>query len=123
MAKRILIGEDRAASRELLRTVLEQQGYEVIEACDGEQAIAKAQAELPDLVLLDLNMPRRNGYEVLNALRDDRRLDATPIVAVTASAMMGDRQKILAAGFNGYLTKPVSLAVLREEINRLFPSS
>jgi two-component system, cell cycle response regulator DivK len=119
MPKRILIVEDKATSRELLRTVLEQQGYEVIEASDGGQAITQAQAHVPDLILLDLQMPVRNGYDVLGILRNDSRFAATPIVALTASAMQGDREKALAAGFSGYLSKPVSLVRLREEINRL----
>lgn len=121
--KRILIVEDKATSRELLRTVLQNDGYQTVEAVDGEEAITKAHTEVPDLILLDLHMPRRNGYEVLNILRQDQRFTATPIVAVTASAMAGDREKALAAGFSGYLTKPVPLAQLREEINRLLPKT
>jgi len=121
--KRILIVEDKATSRELLRTILQHEGYQTIEAVDGEEALAKARTETPDLILLDLHMPRRNGYEVLNILRQDQRFTATPIVAVTASAMSGDREKALAAGFSGYLAKPVPLAKLREEINRLLPKA
>src|SRR5512136_898189 len=85
--KRILIVEDKAVSRELLRTVLEKQGYAVTEAEDGEQALQQARAEVPDLILLDLQMPLRNGYEVVAELRQDPRFAAVPIVAVTASAM------------------------------------
>ena len=121
--KRILIVEDKATSRELLRTVLQNEGYQTVEAVDGEEAVVKAREETPDLILLDLHMPRRNGYEVLNILRKDQRFTTTPIVAVTASAMSGDREKALAAGFSGYLTKPVPLAKLREEINRLLPKT
>jgi two-component system cell cycle response regulator DivK len=119
--RRILIAEDKATSRELLRTVLEKNGYAVSEAGDGEEALRTARAEVPDLILLDLQMPRRNGYEVLGELRKDKRFVAVPIVAVTASAMQGDREKALAAGFSGYLTKPLSLADLRSEIQRLLP--
>jgi CheY-like chemotaxis protein len=117
--KRILIVEDKASSRELLRTVLEKQGYVVGEAADGEEALEKARAETPDLILLDLQMPVRNGYEVLKELRQEARFASTPIVAVTASAMRGDRERALAAGFNGYLTKPLPLSNLRSEIQRL----
>ena len=117
--KRILIVEDKASSRELLRTVLENQGYTVHEAADGEEALRKARADLPDLILLDLQMPVRSGYEVLKELRGERRFASIPIVAVTASAMQGDREKALAAGFNGYLTKPLPLNNLRSEIQRL----
>ena len=117
--KRILIADDKATSRELLRTVLERLGYAVYEAADGEEAVQKARAETPDLILLDLQMPIRSGYEVLGALRQDARFAALPILALTASAMQGDRERALAAGFTEYLTKPVALAHLRDEIRRL----
>jgi CheY-like chemotaxis protein len=117
--KRILIVDDKATSRELLRTVLEKQGYAVIEAADGEEALQKTRSHNPDLILLDLQMPIRNGYEVLGELRPDPRYAVLPIIALTASAMQGDREKALAAGFTGYLTKPLALADLRDEIQRL----
>jgi len=117
--KKILIADDKATSRELLRTVLERQGYDVLEAADGEEALQKALAELPDLILLDLQMPRRTGYEVLSELRKNPRHAALPIIALTASAMQGDREKALAAGFTAYLAKPVALVHLREEVQRL----
>jgi CheY-like chemotaxis protein len=117
--KRILIVDDKATSRELLRTVLERQGFTVAEAADGEEALRQARAEIPDLILLDLQMPVRNGYEVLIELRQDPRFASLPIIALTASAMQGDRERALAAGFTAYLPKPVSLAHLREEIQRL----
>jgi len=117
--KRILIADDKATSRELLRTVLERQGYAVTEAADGEEALQKALAEPPDLILLDLQMPRRSGYEVLVELRKDPRHAEVPIIAITASVMQGDREKALAAGFTGYMAKPVALVHLREEVQRL----
>ena len=120
--KHILIVDDRATSRELLRTVLEKQGYAVTEAADGEEALQKVRAESPHLVLLDLQMPVRDGYEVLRELRQDPRFAALPIIAITASAMQGDRERALAAGFTAYLAKPVALSQLREEIQRLLPS-
>jgi two-component system, cell cycle response regulator DivK len=121
--KRILIAEDKATSRELLRTVLENQGYAVTEAADGEEALQKARADVPDLILLDLQMPVRNGYAVLSELRQEQRFARVPIVAVTASAMQGDREKALGAGFSGYLTKPLALSDLRSEIRRLLAST
>jgi two-component system cell cycle response regulator DivK len=117
--KRILVAEDRPASLELIRTVLESAGYEVIEALDGEEAIEKAFGTPVDLVLLDLQMPKVNGFGVLAELREDPRYSRTPIVALTASAMQGDRERALAAGFSAYVTKPVELTVLRSEIDRL----
>ena len=117
--KKILIADDKATSRELLRTVLERQGYAVTEAADGEEALQRAMAEPPDLILLDLQMPRRSGYEVLGELRKSPRHAELPIIAITASAMQGDREKALAAGFTGYMAKPVALVHLREEVKRL----
>jgi two-component system, cell cycle response regulator DivK len=117
--KQILIVEDTANSRELLRTVLEQQGYRVVEARDGEEAIRSLDEARPDLVLLDLQIPLRSGYEVLQAIRSDDRFANLPVVALTASAMQGDREKALAAGFTGYITKPIGLRQLRDEVNRL----
>jgi two-component system cell cycle response regulator DivK len=117
--QRILIVEDKANSRELLRTVLEQQGYAVEEAQDGEQALTRIRQQAPDLVLMDLNMPGRNGYDVLQEIRNNLKLASLPVVAVTANAMPGDRERVLAAGFTGYISKPVALSQLREEVNRL----
>src|SRR5438270_13506002 len=117
--KKILIADDKATSRELLRTVLEHQGYHVMEAADGEEALQRGRAEAPDLILLDLQMPRRTGYEVLSELRKNPRHASLPIIALTASAMQGDRERALAAGFTGYLAKPVALVHLREEVQRL----
>ncbi len=121
--KRILIVEDKATSRELLRTVLEQQGYSVDEAGDGDEALRKILANPPDLVLMDLQMPARNGYEVVHELRKDPRLAGVPVVAVTASAMQGDRERVLAAGFTSYMTKPLSLVQLRQEVSRLLETT
>lgn len=117
--KQILIVDDKPTSRELLRTVLEKQGYTIIEAANGEEALKKIRSEAPELVLLDLQMPVRNGYEVLSELRQDPAYINLPVIALTASAMHGDRERALAAGFTGYLTKPVLLATLRSEVQRL----
>jgi len=117
--KRILIVDDKATSRELLRTVLEKQGYAIIEATNGKEALEKTRSDGPDLILLDLQMPIRNGYEVLAELRKEPAYAELPIIALTASAMQGDRERALAAGFTGYLAKPVTLAAIRGEIQRL----
>ncbi|HTU45441.1 MAG TPA: response regulator [Bryobacteraceae bacterium] len=117
--KTILVAEDREASRELARTLLEHSGYAVLEASNGAEAVQIAQQNFPDLVLCDLQMPVKNGFEVLHELRADDRFKSTPIVALTASAMMGDKDKALMAGFTAYLTKPLSLAGIRRELARL----
>jgi two-component system chemotaxis response regulator CheY len=115
----ILIADDRASSRELLRTVLERAGYAVIEAEDGEQALERARTGNPDLILLDLQMPRLDGYAVLAALRQEPPFRKLPVLALTASAMRGDREKILEAGFTDYLAKPAGPEILRETVARL----
>lgn len=119
----ILIADDRASSRELLRIVLERAGYAVIEAEDGEAAVEQALTASPDLILLDLQMPRLDGYGVLATLRSDPRFSRTPVLALTASAMTGDREKILAAGFTDYLSKPAGPDLLRETVARLLSTS
>jgi two-component system, cell cycle response regulator DivK len=115
----ILIADDRASSRELLRTVLERAGYAVIEAEDGEVAVERAQSGHPDLILLDLQMPKLDGYGVLARLRSEERFRTLPVLALTASAMSGDRERIMAAGFTDYLSKPAGPDLLREAVARL----
>jgi CheY-like chemotaxis protein len=115
----ILIADDRPSSRELLRLVLERAGYAVIEAEDGEKALDRARAGNPDLVLLDLQMPVLDGYGVLAALRGEERFRNLPVLALTASAMRGDRERIMDAGFTDYLAKPAGSEVLRETVARL----
>jgi len=119
----ILIADDRASSRELLRTVLERSGYAVIEAEDGEAAVERAQSGHPDLILLDLQMPKLDGYGVLARLRADEHFRTLPVLALTASAMSGDREKILAAGFTDYLSKPAGPDKVREVVARLLGQS
>ena len=120
--KRILVAEDRPGSLELIRTVLESAGYEVVEAMDGQEAVEKASGNSVDLLLLDLQMPKIDGFGVLAQLRKDPRFARTPIVAFTASAMQGDRERALAAGFSSYIAKPIDLAALRAEMERLIGS-
>ena len=121
--KRILIAEDRAGSRELLRTVLEDCGYEGSEAADGREAVGQAGRSMPDLVLLDLHMPILDGYGVLRQLRGEARFASIPFVALTANAMHGERERALAAGFSVYITKPVDLIYLRTQLADLLSQS
>ena len=120
--KRILIADDKPTGRELVRTILENDGFEVHEAVDGLDALEKARELHPDLMILDVHMPRLDGFGTVEALRKDPVFTSTPILALTASAMMGDRERALAAGFTGYVTKPIRLATLRAEIDRLLAS-
>ena len=115
----ILIADDRPSSRELLRLVLERAGYDVIEAEDGERALTQAREGSPDLILLDLQMPGLDGYGVLAALRAEERFAQVPVLALTASAMRGDREKILEAGFTDYLAKPAAPESVRETVARV----
>lgn len=101
-----------------MRAALESVGYEVVEAVDGEDALAKAWSSAPDLILLDIHMPLRDGLSVVKELRSDPRFRSIPILAVTATAMKGDRQKGMEAGFTEYLTKPISLNALRQIVAR-----
>jgi len=116
--KRVLVADDKAPGRELLRTVLEQSGHAVYEASDGIEALRGSREFLPDLIILDLHMPVLDGFGVLQELKRDQRFAATPIVALTASAMQGDRERALTAGFTSYIAKPISLSALRGEIER-----
>ncbi len=117
--KKILVADDTENGRELVRTVLENSGYEVHEAKDGLEALASARQLLPDLIILDLHMPGLDGFGVIQQLRREKAFAATPIVALTASAMMGDKERAMSLGFTGYITKPIRLSALRSEVKRL----
>jgi two-component system cell cycle response regulator DivK len=116
---KILIAEDNAVNRELLRELLEVRGYTVVEACDGEEALRMIEQTQPDLLLLDIGMPLLDGFAVVRKIRENPRLVLLPVVAVTAYAMQGDRERILNSNFDGYLSKPVNSRSLAEELDRL----
>lgn len=113
--KRILVAEDDAPSRELVREILELEGYQVIDAADGREAMAKFRETTPDLVLLDIRMPVLGGLAVLSQLR---QFSKVPAIALTAYAMDEDKARVLAAGFDGYASKPVDGARLIEQIRQ-----
>ena len=118
MPSRILIIDDYADNRELLRLMLEQEGYVVSEASDGREGIEMARTQPPDVALVDLSMPGLDGWNVLNELRADKRTGSIPCAAVSAFAD-GARARALAHGFNAYLTKPFRRSELLEIIERL----
>ena len=116
---KILIAEDNAVNRELLRELLEMRGHIVAEACDGEEALRMIEQTQPDLLLLDIGMPLLDGFGVMRKIRESTQFASLPVVAVTAYAMQGDREKILSSKFDGYLSKPVNARSLGEELDRL----
>lgn len=119
MNKRVLVIEDNDRNLYLVTYLLERQGFVVCSARDGRSGIERAVAERPDLVILDIQLPQMDGYEVAKALRSLNELNDTPIVAVTSYAMPGDREKALAVGCNGYLEKPIEPLSFVEEIARI----
>ena len=116
---KILVAEDNPSNRELFRELLESWGYEVVEAVDGEAALTVAREATPDAVLLDIQMPLLDGYEVLRRFRQDPKLAHLRVMALTAFAMRGDREKALAFGFNAYHSKPINGQVLKRDIEQL----
>lgn len=118
----ILIIEDNEKNRKLVRDVLQHKGYKTLEAETAEEGIRLAQESVPALVLMDIQLPGINGIEALGRLRADARTKKIPVIAVTASAMTHDRAKIMAAGFDGYQSKPINvkefLVAVREMLDR-----
>ena len=122
MKKTILLIEDNAQNSYLTTFLLESQGFAVVSASDGASGIELAQQTLPDLILLDIQLPMMDGYAVARALRTIESLKLTPIVAVTSYAMVGDREKCLAAGCNGYIEKPINPETFVAEVSIFLPS-
>src|SRR5580698_1437055 len=116
---RVLVAEDNAVNRELIRELLEVRGYDVTEACDGEEAVTMLEQTRPDILLLDLGMPKLDGFGVVRHIRASPGLASLPVLAVTAYAMRGDREEVLKSGFDGYVTKPINAADLAAEMGRL----
>jgi two-component system, cell cycle response regulator DivK len=116
--RRILVAEDHEDNRRILRDLLTSRGYDLVEAADGEQALALAEDRRPALILTDVQLPLLDGYEVTRRLKANPELRAIPIIVVTSYALSGDESKARAAGCNGYVSKPYSarqlLAMIRE---------
>lgn len=118
-----MIVEDNERNLKLLRDVLGAHGYRTVEARSGEEAVALARAECPELVLMDIQLPGMDGVEALRELRRSGELAATPVVAVTAFVMKEDRERFLAAGFDAYLEKPVDIRALRSCVDSYLGTS
>ena len=116
---KILLADDNLPSRELMREILETSGHRVMEAVNGRDALDLVHQNRPDLVFLDLQMPVMDGFRVIQELRNDIRFRRLPVVAVTASAMLGDRERAIAAGFDSYIAKPINLGEVRKQVESL----
>lgn len=116
LPKKILIVDDNQDSRELAVKILKKVGYQMIEAADGEDALEKANTENPDLILMDISIPKIDGYEVTRRLKSQTSFKNTPIIALTAHAMKGDKEKAIEAGCEGYISKPIDIHELPNQI-------
>jgi two-component system, cell cycle response regulator DivK len=116
---RILLVEDNEMNRDMLSRRLQRKGYSVLIAVDGEQGLATAYSEMPDLILMDISLPFIDGYEVTRRLKANPRTKNIPVIALTAHALLTDRDKALRAGCNDYDTKPVDFTRLTEKIEIL----
>jgi CheY-like chemotaxis protein len=116
---KILLVEDNEMNRDMLSRRLERKGYEVVIAIDGEQGVAMAGTEMPDLILMDMSLPVIDGWEATRRIKGDPAVRDTPVIALTAHAMAGDQEKCVAAGCDDYDTKPVDLPRLLGKIETL----
>ncbi len=115
----ILIVEDNEMNRDMLSRRLQRRGYEIVVATDGEAGVAAAAEHRPDLVLMDMSLPVIDGWEATRRIKADPATSAIPVIALTAHAMAGDREKAMAAGCDDYDTKPIEMPSLIEKIGRL----
>lgn len=123
MSKKILVVEDNPTNRLLIRNVLKYYGYEVLEAADGKEGVSMAIEHLPDLILMDLQMPVMDGFRASYMLKNDPSTKHIKIIALTAFAMKGDREKVLEAGFDEYIPKPIDTRGLPELVKKLLGGS
>lgn len=117
--KKILLVEDNELNRDMLSRRLTRKGYDVVMAVDGEQGVAMATSERPDLILMDMSLPIIDGWEATKTIKASEALSAIPIIALTAHAMSSDREKAMSAGCDDYDTKPVELPRLLDKMERL----
>lgn len=121
MSARILIIEDNPANLELMTYLLQAYGYSVSSASDGGEGVRAAQKGRFDLIICDIQLPVLDGYEIARELKADARVRDTPLLAVTAYAMVDDRKKVLAAGFDGYFSKPITPEIFVEQVHAFLP--
>ena len=116
---RILVVEDNEENRDALVRRLQRRGFDVLTAADGKAGVEKTKSEKPDLVLMDMNMPELDGWEATRQIKADAATQAVPVIAITAHAMQGDRERALAAGCSDYHTKPVEFPKLLGQIESI----
>ncbi|HMS44732.1 MAG TPA: response regulator [Alphaproteobacteria bacterium] len=116
--KKILIVEDNELNMRLFNDLLEAQGYEIIQARQGIEALKQARQHLPDLILMDIQLPEISGLEVTKWIKEDEELKTIPVIAVTAFAMKGDEQRIRESGCEGYIAKPISIGSFLETVKK-----
>ncbi len=121
--KKILLVEDNEMNRDMLSRRLQRKGYTVVIAIDGEQGVAMAQSERPDLILMDMSLPVLDGWQATRIIKAQSEIGSVPVIALTAHAMAGDQEKCFAAGCDDYDTKPVDLPRLLAKIEALLASS
>src|SRR4051794_2248305 len=123
MTKRILVIEDHEDNRQILRDLLTSAGFDMIEAENGEEGVAAAVSQRPDLILMDIQLPIMDGYEATRRIKADANLSATPIIVITSYALSGDEAKASAAGCDAYVTKPYSPRDLLAKIRTFLPAA
>ena len=116
---KVLVVEDNEMNRDMLKRRLERRGYDVIVSVDGEDGVIKAQSEKPDVILMDMDLPILDGWAATRKLKDSPDTQSIPVIALTAHAMAGDREKALDAGCDDYDTKPVEFSRLLEKMEKL----
>jgi CheY-like chemotaxis protein len=119
---KILIVEDNEMNRDMLSRRLERRGFAIVMAMDGQQGVEMTRSERPDLILMDMSLPVMDGWAATQAIKADPELLKIPVIALTAHAMAGDREKAMAAGCDDYDTKPIELPRLLEKIGKFLPN-
>lgn len=121
LRRKVLYVEDSAENRRLVRLVLENEGYEVVEIDDGAAAVEGARRHAPDLILMDMHLPNLDGYEITRRIRQLPEFAAVPIVALTASVLKADKDQALRAGCTGFIQKPIDVDRFPRQLNEFFP--
>ena len=119
MPKKILLVEDNPVNMRLIRLTLKNENYEFLEAVNGEEALVMAEQHLPDLIVLDIQIPKIDGYEVARRLKTNNQTKSIPIIALTAHAMKGDEEKIIGAGCDMYISKPFDTQKFKSTVQSL----